>query len=35
MLNRYYRIRGFDRDGKPTARLLARYGIIRRPGRGD
>ncbi len=35
MLNRYYRIRGFDRDGKPTARLLARYGIIRRPARGD
>ncbi len=34
MLDRYYRIRGFDRDGKPTARLLARYRIIRRPARG-
>jgi len=31
MLNRYYRIRSFDRDGRPTARLLARYGIARRP----
>lgn len=31
MLKRYYRVRGFDRDGKPTARLLARYGIIRNP----
>ena len=32
MLDRYYRLRGFDRDGKPTARLLARYKIERRPG---
>jgi aldehyde:ferredoxin oxidoreductase len=35
MLDRYYRIRGFDRDGKPTARLLARYRIIRGGGRAD
>jgi aldehyde:ferredoxin oxidoreductase len=34
MLDRYYRIRGFDRDGKPTARLLARYGIAGTPGLG-
>lgn len=34
MLKRYYKLRGFDREGRPTARLLARYGIIRRPARG-
>jgi aldehyde:ferredoxin oxidoreductase len=30
MLDRYYKIRGFDREGKPTARLLARFKIERR-----
>lgn len=34
MLKAYYRIRGFDREGRPTALLLARYSIPRKPAPG-
>ncbi|MBM3294917.1 MAG: hypothetical protein FJY82_10375 [Candidatus Aminicenantes bacterium] len=29
MLDRYYRLRGFDGEGRPSPRLLARLGIGR------